>query len=354
MPCSSSRHPQPPSGARRPGPGLATVLCCRRPPDPRRSSSFRTCRPWRSSTPSSSAEARGGAGTHPHPRHPLPRGAAPASPPPATAGSVASTAPMAPAPRRPPARRSGSNSLRVQLDPCGGGLVPLSGAAGRGAEPAREPGQGVHIVGTPTPRAAPTTTRRSRSGGHSRSASIWSMSGGSTEQAWVEGGQEPASGRHRSLRRDQPPGRVPCGRVGERPVDEPCATRGRAGRCRAGGAAGRPPLSLWQVRADLYKSLEEHSRAALARQNALDADGIEDFIEQQVTTEQTEYIAQFFFVLRTAGCAEPGPLGGYIDRHNAMIDRSSPISRPATDIPAGRRRHKQRLWRLRSARSTSA
>jgi hypothetical protein len=86
----------------------------------------------------------------------------------------------------------------------------------------------------------------------------------------------------------------------------------------------------------------------------LDADGIEDFIEQQVTTEQTEYIAQFFFVLRTAGCAEPGPLGGYIDRHNAMIDRSSPISRPATDIPAGRRRHKQRLWRLRSARSTSA
>ncbi len=110
-------------------------------------------------------------------------------------------------------------------------------------------------------------------------------------------------------------------------------------------------LSLWQVRADLYQSLEEHTRAALAGSNSMDADAIEDFIEQQVTTEQTEYIAQFLFVLRCAGCTEPGPLAAYIDRHNQMIDRflADLEIRDGVARPVGAR-HKQRLWRLKNAR----
>jgi hypothetical protein len=110
-------------------------------------------------------------------------------------------------------------------------------------------------------------------------------------------------------------------------------------------------LALWQVRADLYQSLEEHTREALAGSNSLDADAIEDFIEQQVTTEQTEYIAQFLFVLRCAGCTEPGPLGAYIDRHNQMIDRLLATLEDAkgSGRPVGSR-HKQRLWRLKNAR----
>lgn len=115
-------------------------------------------------------------------------------------------------------------------------------------------------------------------------------------------------------------------------------------------------LSLWQVRADLYADLEAQTRRALSRNNALDADDIEDFIEQQITTEQTEYIAQFLFVLRCAGCAEPGPLGAYIDRHNAMVDRlladleTKPPGKDAGDRKPLGARLKQRLWRLRSAR----
>lgn len=115
-------------------------------------------------------------------------------------------------------------------------------------------------------------------------------------------------------------------------------------------------LSLWQVRADLYADLETRTRRALAGSNVLDADAIEDFIEQQITTEQTEYIAQFLFVLRTAGCAEPGPLGAYIDRHNAMVDRLvADLERKPADAGLGGQkplgsRLKQRLWRLRSAR----
>lgn len=111
-------------------------------------------------------------------------------------------------------------------------------------------------------------------------------------------------------------------------------------------------LSLWQVRADLYRSLEEHTRSALAGSNSFDADAVEDFIEQQVTTEQTEYIAQFLFMLRSAGCTEPGPLGAYIDRHNRMIDRLLADLERDDDgraKPVGSR-HKQRLWRLRNAR----
>ena len=110
-------------------------------------------------------------------------------------------------------------------------------------------------------------------------------------------------------------------------------------------------LSLWQVRADLYRSLEEHTREALAGSNSLHADEIEDFIEQQVTTEQTEYIAQFLFVLRSAGCTEPGPLGAYIDRHNLMVDRLlAALEQTDGNTRAVGARHKQRLWRLRNAR----
>lgn len=125
------------------------------------------------------------------------------------------------------------------------------------------------------------------------------------------------------------------------PGDTPARTATRAGLL----------LSLWQVRADLYQSLETHTRESLAGSNSMDADQIEDFIEQQVTTEQTEYIAQFLFVLRSAGCAEPGPMGAFIDRHNLMIDRLLKDLESADGItrPVGAR-HKQRLWRLRNAR----
>jgi hypothetical protein len=125
------------------------------------------------------------------------------------------------------------------------------------------------------------------------------------------------------------------------PADTPARTATRAGLL----------LSLWQVRADLYRCLETHTRESLGRSNSMDADEIEDFIEQQVTTEQTEYIAQFLFVLRSAGCTEPGPMGAFIDRHNAMIDRllADLESQDGKARPVGAR-HKQRLWRLRNAR----
>jgi hypothetical protein len=129
--------------------------------------------------------------------------------------------------------------------------------------------------------------------------------------------------------------------VHEGPSDTPARTATRAGLL----------LSLWQVRADLYQSLETHTRDALSGSNSMDADEIEDFIEQQVTTEQTEYIAQFLFVLRSAGCAEAGPMGAFIDRHNLMVDRllADLESQDGTARPVGAR-HKQRLWRLRNAR----
>jgi hypothetical protein len=125
----------------------------------------------------------------------------------------------------------------------------------------------------------------------------------------------------------------------------------KGGNPAAGNRRAALLLSLWQVRADLYRSLEEHTRRALAGSNTIGPDELEDFIEQQVTTEQTEYIAQFLFVLRTAGCTEPGPLGLYIDSHNAMIDRLLAELENARDTgrPVGSRL-KQRLWRLRSAR----
>ncbi len=110
-------------------------------------------------------------------------------------------------------------------------------------------------------------------------------------------------------------------------------------------------LSLWQVRADLYRSLEAHTRDAMAGSNVMTADEVEDFIERQIATEQTEYIAQFLFVLRAAGCAEPGPLGAYIERHNAMIDRQlEALDRLDGTAPPLGSRHKQRLWRLKNAR----
>ena len=110
-------------------------------------------------------------------------------------------------------------------------------------------------------------------------------------------------------------------------------------------------LSLWQIRADLYRSLEAHTRTALAGSNVMTPDDVEDFIEQQIATEQTEYLAQFLFVLRAAGCAEPGPLGAYIDRHNAMIDRQLADLEKLDGMPKPLgSRYKQRLWRLKNAR----
>ena len=110
-------------------------------------------------------------------------------------------------------------------------------------------------------------------------------------------------------------------------------------------------LSLWQVRADLYRSLEARTREALAGSNVMTPDDVEDFIEQQIATEQTEYIAQFLFVLQCAGCSQPARLGAYIDRHNAMIDRQlTELDRQdGVAKPLGAR-HKQRLWRLKNAR----
>lgn len=126
-----------------------------------------------------------------------------------------------------------------------------------------------------------------------------------------------------------------------------------AGREAPGSTATRAGLllCLWQVRAELYRSLESHTRTALAGSNSMTPDDVEDFIEQQIATEQTEFIAQFLFVLRAAGCAAPGPLGGYIDRHNAMIDRQLADLEKADGVAkALGARHKQRLWRLKNAR----
>jgi|GEM_PF-2151381 len=132
--------------------------------------------------------------------------------------------------------------------------------------------------------------------------------------------------------------------------DEPGSRVGNDVPGRAAARAGLL-LSLWQVRAELYRSLESHTRRALAGSNVMTPDDVEDFIEQQIATEQTEFIAQFLFVLRCAGCSRPGPLGAYIDRHNAMIDRQLA---DLTSLDGGKKplgsRHKQRLWRLKNAR----
>lgn len=133
-------------------------------------------------------------------------------------------------------------------------------------------------------------------------------------------------------------------------TSEPGPATRRDGPGRTAARAGLL-LALWQVRAELYRSLESHTRKALAGSNIMTPDDVEDFIEQQIATEQTEFIAQFLFVLRCAGCAAAGPLGAYIDRHNAMIDRQladlEQLGGAAKPLGS---RHKQRLWRLKNAR----
>ncbi|MCB1885216.1 MAG: hypothetical protein KDG89_14660 [Geminicoccaceae bacterium] len=107
-------------------------------------------------------------------------------------------------------------------------------------------------------------------------------------------------------------------------------------------------LARWQARAAFHEALEDAARNALAGD---DPDEVSGLIEQQLTTEQTEYIAEFLFALRRAGCAEPPKLGAYIDRHNAMVETLlealAAERRGEAPLGAGQKR---RLWRLRSAR----
>ena len=110
-------------------------------------------------------------------------------------------------------------------------------------------------------------------------------------------------------------------------------------------------LARWQARAAFHEALEDAARTALADD---DPDEVSGLIEQQLTTEQTEYIAEFLFALRRAGCTEPPKLGAYVDRHNAMVETllealAAERRGEAANAPLGAGQ-KRRLWRLRSAR----
>jgi hypothetical protein len=105
-------------------------------------------------------------------------------------------------------------------------------------------------------------------------------------------------------------------------------------------------LARWEVRAWLQDALEAEARARLA--GVMTDDALEIFLEQQLATEQAEFVAEFFWVLHAKGCEAPGRMAEWIDCHNALVDRLlAQLDR--RNAPLGPR-HKRRLWRLKAAR----
>lgn len=118
-----------------------------------------------------------------------------------------------------------------------------------------------------------------------------------------------------------------------------------------GAAAGLVPVLLarWEARAHLQDALEAEARERLA--GGLPPDELELLIEQQLATEQAEFLVEFLWMLDVTGCREPARMAGWIDRHNAIVARM----RAELDPKAPRRnhpmgpQHKRRLWRLEAA-----
>lgn len=126
------------------------------------------------------------------------------------------------------------------------------------------------------------------------------------------------------------------------------AATGMPGRGRGPPAAAvKVLLARWEARVWLNAELEAHARPHLVAAG-LGPGEVEDFIEQQILTEQTEYLAEFFFMLTAAECQQPQNMAAFIDRHNAMVEALVADLGRGEDRPIGPR-YKQRLWRLRSA-----
>src|SRR3954467_11514066 len=105
-------------------------------------------------------------------------------------------------------------------------------------------------------------------------------------------------------------------------------------------------LARWEARAWLQDALEAEARAR--RAGVMDDDELEIFLEQQVATDQAEFVAEFFWALHAKGCEAPGRMAAWIDRHNALVNQL-PVQLDRPNAPLGPR-HKQRLWRLKAAR----
>ena len=122
-------------------------------------------------------------------------------------------------------------------------------------------------------------------------------------------------------------------------------------------AAAAPPagrelvpvlLARWEARAFLQDALEAEARERLAGE--LGADDLELLIEQQLATEQTEFLVEFVWMLDVTGCREPARMAGWIDRHNEIVTRMRADLDPAArrNHPMGPQ-HRRKLWRLEMA-----
>ena len=108
-------------------------------------------------------------------------------------------------------------------------------------------------------------------------------------------------------------------------------------------------LARWEARAFLQDALEAEARERLAGE--LEADELELLIEQQLATEQTEFLVEFVWMLDVTGCREPARMAGWIDRHNEIVTRMRADLDPAAprrNHPMGPQ-HRRKLWRLEMA-----
>ena len=107
-------------------------------------------------------------------------------------------------------------------------------------------------------------------------------------------------------------------------------------------------LARWEARAFLQDALEAEARERLAGE--LEPDELELLIEQQLATEQTEFLVEFVWMLDVTGCREPARMAGWIDRHNEIVTRMRADLDPAArrNHPMGPQ-HRRKLWRLEMA-----
>jgi hypothetical protein len=107
-------------------------------------------------------------------------------------------------------------------------------------------------------------------------------------------------------------------------------------------------LAHWEARAFLQDALETEARERLA--GKLVPEELEILIEQHLATDQTEFLAEFLWVLDTIGCRRSDRMASWIDRHNALVARMRAQLAPEArrNHPLGPQ-HKRKLWRLGKA-----